>query len=174
MKVDQIGEDVVQWSVSRPDGSGATGGKGPIPAALRQTLKLDEVLGGGSVKRWAMLSSTGDVLETGTGEVPADVLSKVGVSRGSRVLNSLLSCLACSFFVASGLFFSAVPGLFCSVVSGLFSSVASGLFSSIVCGLFCAFLFGLFSSVVSGLFSFVVSSLFSSFVSGLFSFVVAG
>ena len=79
VKVDQIGEDVMTWSVSRPDGGGAIRGEGPIPAVLRQQLNLDEVLKGGSVKRWAILSSTGEVLESGTGKVPADVLSKVGV-----------------------------------------------------------------------------------------------
>ena len=79
VKVDQIGDDVVEWSVSKPDGSGASRGKGPIPVRLREQLKLDEVLKGGSVKRWAVLSATGDILDSGTGDVPASVFNKVGV-----------------------------------------------------------------------------------------------
>ncbi|XP_070186564.1 uncharacterized protein [Littorina saxatilis] len=88
VKVDQIGDEVVEWSVSRPDGTGASGGKGQVPANLRQQLKLDQVLRpqGANVQRWAVLSAAGDVMESGTGDVPADVMRKYAWLRSGLVL----------------------------------------------------------------------------------------
>ncbi|XP_076458127.1 uncharacterized protein LOC143291882 [Babylonia areolata] len=90
VKVQQVGNKVKEWTVSRTDGSEATGGQDSIPARLRQELKLDEHLKpeGGIVTRWAVLSSSGHVLDSGTGDVPSGVFSKFSNLKSGLVLSS--------------------------------------------------------------------------------------
>ena len=79
LKVWQVGDEVVQWSMSNVDGTDAKGGKGSIPSQMVIDLKLTEQLRpeSGVVTRWAVLNDQGNVLETGMGQIPKDTLNKV-------------------------------------------------------------------------------------------------
>lgn len=88
LEVKTVGPEVVEWKLSKTDGSNATGGQGSIPASIVQQLKLDQVLSTErkSVTRWAVLSSSGEILATGSGDLPADVSSKYGDLRSGVLL----------------------------------------------------------------------------------------
>jgi hypothetical protein len=79
VKLKMVGGEVVEWTISKPNGSGAQSGVGPIPPALVQQFKLEKALTpqDGSIQRWVVMADNGDVLEAGSGQIPPEVLKKV-------------------------------------------------------------------------------------------------
>ncbi|KAK7507236.1 hypothetical protein BaRGS_00001171 [Batillaria attramentaria] len=88
LTVGRIGDETIEWTISDSDGSGSSTGKGQVPAALQQRLNVGDLLSpaGGSVRRWAILSSSGQILDSGTGDIPVDILNKHKKMRTGLVL----------------------------------------------------------------------------------------